>query len=111
MVAIRFIRHRPDGQAQVQEVSASVGQSVMRAAVDAAVDGIAADCGGVLVCATCHVYVPSDWAPRLPPPSDDERSMLDFTAAPRRDGSRLCCQLIVDASLEGLTLELPETQY
>ena len=49
MVAIRFIRHRPDGQAQVQEVSASVGQSVMRAAVDAAVDGIAADCGGVLV--------------------------------------------------------------
>ena len=110
-VSIRFIHRRPDGKVHVQEVPARAGQSVMQAAVDAAVDGIAAECGGVLVCATCHVYVPADWASRLPPPSADELSMLEFTGAPRREGSRLSCQIKVDAGIEGLTLELPETQY
>lgn len=111
MVSIRFVHLHPDGQTRVQPASAHKGQSVMRAAVDAAVDGIAGDCGGMLVCATCHVYVPPDWATRLPPPTAEELSLLEFTAAPRRDGSRLSCQIRVDEATEGLTLELPATQY
>ena len=36
-------------------VRAGVGQSLMRAAVDAGIDGIKADCGGGMSSATCHV--------------------------------------------------------
>jgi ferredoxin, 2Fe-2S len=83
----------------------------MEAAVEANVPGIAADCGGLLTCATCHVYVREDWLDRLPPISDDEASMLAFTASPRQPRSRLSCQLVLSESLDGLVVELPPTQY
>lgn len=111
MVAIRFLSPQPDGTMASREVQARPGQSVMQAAVGAGIDAVAADCGGLLTCATCHVYVAPDWAARLPAPGDDERGMLEFTAAPRRDTSRLSCQITVAPELEGLTLELPDRQY
>jgi ferredoxin, 2Fe-2S len=37
--------------------------------------------------------------------------MLEFTAAPRRPDSRLSCQIPLDASLAGLEVQLPPTQY
>ncbi len=111
MVVLRFLSTLPDGTQRTHEVQAAPGQSAMQAAVGAKLDGIAADCGGLLTCATCHVYVAPDWAARLPPPSDDELGMLDFTAAPRRETSRLSCQITISPALDGLTLELPEHQY
>lgn len=93
------------------ELAAPVGQSLMRAATDAGVDAIAADCGGTLACATCHVFVAPEWLGRLPPPSADEDAMLELTAAPRRPNSRLSCQIVLDAGLDGFTAELPEMQY
>ena len=39
------------------DLPCNTGGSLMQAAVDANVDGIAADCGGMMTCATCHVYV------------------------------------------------------
>ena len=92
-------------------VEATEGKSVMRAAVDHGVEGIVADCGGTMTCATCHVIVPPAWLARLPPPSADEEAMLEMTAAPREAGSRLSCQLVVTAQLHGLTVVLPPTQY
>ncbi|MBL8288306.1 MAG: 2Fe-2S iron-sulfur cluster binding domain-containing protein [Rubrivivax sp.] len=92
-------------------VEAAEGKSVMRAAVDHGVEGIVADCGGTMTCATCHVIVPPEWAARLPPPGADEEAMLEMTAAPREAGSRLSCQLVVTPQLHGLTLRLPSTQY
>jgi ferredoxin, 2Fe-2S len=85
--------------------------SLMEAAVAANVDGIAADCGGLLTCATCHVYVREPFASALPPPSDDELGMLQFTAAPRRPNSRLSCQIALGEALDGLTVDLPASQY
>ncbi len=41
---------------------AGAGLSLMRAATDAGIDGIKADCGGVMTCATCHVIVDAAWA-------------------------------------------------
>lgn len=111
MVAIRFIRHAGDGQIHVDEADARPGQTVMQVAMEAGIDGIAAECGGVLVCATCHVYVTEPWIDRLPPAGDDEGAMLDFAAAGRRAGSRLSCQIVVEPRLDGLTVELPERQY
>jgi ferredoxin, 2Fe-2S len=92
-------------------LTARVGQSLMRAAVDAGIDGIKADCGGVMSCATCHVIVDASWADRLPRPSDDEAAMLEMTAAPRQPTSRLSCQIALDDELDGLTATLPDTQY
>jgi 2Fe-2S ferredoxin len=90
---------------------AAVAQSLMRAAVAAGVDAIKADCGGLMTCATCHVFVDPDWLTRLPPPSADEDAMLEMTAAPRRPTSRLSCQIALASELDGLTVSLPETQY
>ena len=85
--------------------------SLMEAAVAGNVRGIEADCGGLLTCATCHVYVREPFAGRLPPPSDDELGMLEFAAAQRRPNSRLSCQIELTAALDGLVVDLPTTQY
>jgi 2Fe-2S ferredoxin len=87
------------------------GDSLMHAAVDANVRGIEADCGGLLTCATCHVYVREPFAAQLPPPAEDELAMLEFTAAPRRPNSRLSCQVVLTEALVGLTVDLPANQH
>jgi 2Fe-2S ferredoxin len=83
----------------------------MRAALAAGVDGIAADCGGSLTCATCHVIVQGDWAQRLPAPSADEKAMLEMTAVPPQPSSRLSCQILMRPELNGFCATLPASQY
>jgi 2Fe-2S ferredoxin len=87
------------------------GQSLMQAAVAHDVKGIAADCGGLLTCATCHVYVREPFASQLDLPTEDEMAMLEFTASQRRPNSRLSCQIRLTPELDGLTVDLPESQY
>ena len=99
----------PDGSRQ--SLRAEPGQTLMRVATDAGVSAIAADCGGLLTCATCHVYVEPDWTPRLGEVTPDEAAMLDMTASPRRPESRLSCQIVMQSAFDGLTVRLPETQY
>jgi ferredoxin, 2Fe-2S len=55
--------------------------------------------------------VRADWSGRIAPPSRDEAAMLEMTAAPRQPHSRLSCQIVLDASLDGLVVRLPATQY
>ena len=88
-----------------------VGRSLMHEAVSAGVEAIAADCGGCLNCATCHVIVDADWAACLPAAAADELSMLEMTAAPREATSRLSCQITLTPTLDGLRARLPATQY
>ena len=95
----------------LRELQAHTGHSLMRAAVDAGIDAIAADCGGSLTCATCHIYVDAAWATRLPAPGADESAMLELTAAERRPTSRLSCQIQLTPALDGLSAGLPERQY
>jgi len=83
----------------------------MEAATSANVDGIAADCGGLMTCATCHVYVVEPFVSQLGAPDAEEATMLAFTAAPRQPNSRLSCQITLSAGLNGLTVALPATQY
>jgi 2Fe-2S ferredoxin len=91
-------------------LEAKPGQSLMQAAMDANVRGIEAECGGLLTCATCHVYVREPFADKLPPPTGDELGMLDFTASPKQANSRLSCQITLVPELDGLTVDLPATQ-
>jgi 2Fe-2S ferredoxin len=106
MMQIVFVR--PDGGRDAFDVAD--GMSVMQAATTRGIDGILAECGGNGMCATCHVYVDPAWIDRLPPMSADEDCLLDGTAAERRASSRLSCQLVVTAGLDGLTVYLPDRQ-
>lgn len=107
MIKIHLVA--PDGSETT--LQAKPGESLMQAAVAANVRGIEADCGGLLTCATCHVYVREPFAAQLPPPQDDELGMLEFTAAPRQPNSRLSCQIQLVPALDGLTVDLPLTQH
>ena len=103
--------HLIDADGTRRDVPGRAGQSLMRAAVEAGIDAIKADCGGLMSCATCHVIVATEWVERLPPLSSDEDAMLEMTAVPREPTSRLSCQIDLDTSLDGLTARLPATQY
>jgi 2Fe-2S ferredoxin len=110
MATITVLLVPADGGTPI-DLPCRTGQSLMQAAVDASVDGIAADCGGTMTCATCHVYVREPFLAQLPEMSGDEDAMLDFTAAPRQANSRLSCQIPLTEALEGLTVDLPRTQH
>lgn len=98
----------PDGGAVTHDVP--VGVSVMRGAVLNDVTGIVAECGGAAACGTCHVYVDKTFAQALPAMHDLEDDVLFSVASPRRDNSRLSCQLLITEEMDGLIVELPETQ-
>lgn len=66
---------------------------------------IKAECGGAGVCATCHVRIADRWRDRLPEPSDEELARLDEVPG-ADDSSRLACQLVMTADLDGLELEV-----
>jgi ferredoxin, 2Fe-2S len=66
---------------------------------------IKAECGGACACATCHVYVDAAWIDKLPPKREEETERLD-DAFCVEDTSRLSCQIILNASVEGLAVTL-----
>lgn len=99
----------PDGSTEVLEVVP--GTSVMRAAVTNGVPGIVGECGGQLICATCHVYVHERYLDSLPPVSDEEDEMLETTASPRDPvRSRLGCQIKLGPHLERVEVDVPPEQ-
>ena len=67
--------------------------------------GVAAICGGMCSCATCHVYVDPEWAGRLPAAMSDERELLQELGN-HRDTSRLSCQIEFTEALDGLRLTI-----
>ena len=67
--------------------------------------GVAAICGGMCSCATCHVYVDPEWQGRLPPPMSDERELLNELSQ-CEPSSRLSCQIEFTAELDGLRVTI-----
>lgn len=111
MITLHLHQSGPGGRETAHEITGKPGESLMQAAVAAGVDGVAADCGGLLTCATCHVVVPEPWRSALPPVAAEENTMLDFTATTRCEGSRLSCQIVLSPALDGMMVELPKSQY
>jgi 2Fe-2S ferredoxin len=86
------------------EVNASSGSVLMEPLRDME-NGVAAICGGMCSCATCHVYVDEEWVAKLPAPMSDEGDMLgDLTS--RRENSRLSCQIVLNDTLSGLKVQI-----
>lgn len=65
---------------------------------------ILATCGGMALCATCHVEVISGFE-KLHEISNDEYAMLD-TLPNITDTSRLACQLKLNDSMHGITVKI-----
>lgn len=104
---IRVALLAPDGTRY--EVEAQAGTPLMQAAKQSGVPGIDADCGGSMVCGTCHVYVPQDWQTKLDAPSEMEQMILEGVPTPH-PLSRLSCQIPLTAALAGMTVNLPPCQ-
>lgn len=90
-------------------VEAAVGGSVMEAARSNRIPGIDADCGGGCSCGTCHVYIDPNWQARVGVPGALEQATLEF-ASNVEHNSRLACQIKVTHELDGLRLQMPESQ-
>lgn len=106
MVSITFIAH--DGARHT--IDAPEGQSIMKEALNAGIEGIVGECGGNCACGTCRVYVPEQWRGKLPPVQDTEREMVEY-AGDETEGVRLSCQIPVKPELDGIELTMPESQY
>ena len=105
MGKITFIEH--DGTEHVVEFEA--GASLMQIAVDNAVPGIDADCGGECACGTCHLILAQEWFARTGVPGPNEEQMLSLTPE-RAETSRLGCQVQITEAMDGMAVRLPEFQ-
>jgi 2Fe-2S ferredoxin len=92
------------------EIEGAVGVTVRNLALAHDVEGIIGECGGELMCASCHVYVDEAFAPRLPPVREEEDEMLESAASERLENSRLSCQIELTDELDGLVVRLPPEQ-
>ena len=90
-------------------IEAPIGLSLMQVARDNMVPGIVADCGGACSCATCHGYVEDRFLDQIEAADETEDGLLS-TVPDRRHNSRLTCQILVVPALDGMTVEVPETQ-
>jgi 2Fe-2S ferredoxin len=102
---ITFIEH--DGTEHVVEFEA--GASLKDIAVNNAVPGIDADCGGECACGTCHVVLAQQWYDKTGSIGEAEEQMLSMTPE-RTNTSRLGCQVKTTEAMDGMTVHLPEFQ-
>jgi len=102
MITLTFIE--PSGSSR--DIQASVGESVMQAATAAGVTGIAAECGGACMCATCHCLVIEAPAGGLPEMEETEQDVLEFTSDEKEERSRLTCQILVDEHIAGTVFKV-----
>jgi len=93
-----------------RDIDVPAGTSVMEAAIHNNLRGIDAECGGCLSCATCHVYIDASSTAELASPDESELELLDGVAAERRPESRLSCQLVMPAGMNGLVVQIPPKQ-
>ncbi|MDB5234813.1 MAG: ferredoxin [Hymenobacter sp.] len=102
---IRIYVEEAPGQRREIEAPTDMGLSLMELLKASGYD-IMATCGGMALCATCHVEVLS--GPALPEPGDDELDMLE-TLPVVHIGSRLSCQIRLTPRTDGLVVRLAPT--
>lgn len=92
-------------EGETREIDADEGLTVMEAIRDDGIDELLALCGGCCSCATCHVFVDTDFADKLPEMTEDESDLLD-SSEHRNATSRLSCQVALTADLDGLKVTI-----
>ncbi len=92
-----------DGSITTLEAPTDMGLSLMEFLKGNEYD-ILATCGGMALCATCHVCVVEGFD-KLSEISNDEYAMLD-TLPNITDTSRLACQLRLNDALDGVVVKI-----
>ena len=90
-----------DGQLHKLEAPTDMGMNMMELCKSAELP-VEGTCGGMAMCASCHMYVESQ---HVIPSKSDEEDMLD-EAFFVEDNSRLGCQIHLADDLDGLTVRL-----
>lgn len=101
MTLVKFIAR--DGS--IQEARGSPGDRLLDLA-QAYGQPLEGTCEGQMACSTCHVIIDPADAAKLPPPSEEEEDMLDLAPGATRT-SRLACQIMLNATLDTLTVRIP----
>lgn len=102
MTDIKIFVSEPTGEKTELIAPTDMGLSLMEV-LKANDYPIQATCGGMALCATCHVEVLS--GPELSEPSDDEAYMLESLPSLTAH-SRLSCQIRITPEIEGLTVRV-----
>jgi 2Fe-2S ferredoxin len=103
MTMINFIIEDRTGERQTLEIPEGINLNLMEV-LKASEYNILATCGGMALCATCHVQV-LDGIDALPSAQDAELDMLD-TLPDAESNSRLACQIRLDERLQGAIFKL-----
>jgi len=93
------------GSVKTIEIPEEINLSLMEV-LKASEYNILATCGGMALCATCHVEV-KNGEEKLSDPTDVELDMID-TLPNATAGSRLACQIRIGESLQGAVFLLKE---
>lgn len=93
-----------DREGVSHELDAIEGWRVMEVIRDHGLP-IKAECGGACACATCHIYIAESWIKKITPQQNEEMEMLD-EAFDVENNSRLSCQILMSAALDGLEVTL-----
>lgn len=93
-----------DRDGKEHRVEGKVGVSVMETLRELDY-GVAAICGGMCSCATCHVWVDDAWVAKLPAKQGDEQELLQELTG-YKPASRLSCQVPFTDALSGLRVTL-----
>lgn len=91
------------GQSQTLELPEDINLSLMEV-LKASDYPIAATCGGMALCATCHIEI-LQGAEQLGQPADVELDMID-TLPNATHNSRLACQIKLNHKLNGVIVQL-----
>ena len=87
------------------EIEVETGTTVLQAAWDNNID-IEGACEGAIACSTCHVIVGDIFFRKLANATEEEQDLLDL-AWGVQPTSRLGCQIVITAELDGIKLTVP----
>lgn len=94
------------GEEMVLEVPNDMGLNLMEFLKANDYEQIEGTCGGMALCASCHIRV-LEVNPPLGEQSDDELAILETLPAVY-DNSRLSCQIKLNPELANIKIEIPE---
>jgi 2Fe-2S ferredoxin len=94
-----------DRDGKAHDIEAKTGLKIMEVLRELDY-GVAAICGGLCSCATCHIYVDPAWTARLPAKQTDEQELLTELSDYRADTSRLSCQVDFTEALSGIRVTI-----